>query len=135
MQNLRKCWFGLADKIRFLIVGCFNAAVSYTFYVVFCLLFGAENYQLALILSWVLSSFISFSTQKYLVFESKGSWLKEYSKCCMTWCISYVMNALILEFFIRFMVINVYLAQIISTLSVAILTYFLFKNFAFRHSS
>lgn len=135
MQNVTDIWFKLSNKIRFLIIGCINAGVSYGFYTLFCILFGVKAYQLALILSWIFSSIISFSAQKYLVFQSKGNWLKEYSKCCITWTISYVINALLLEITVKTFDLNVYIAQIISTFSVAVITYVLFKNFAFKDLS
>ncbi len=135
MQNVKTLWYQLTDKIRFLIIGAFNAAVSYCFYAVFCLILGAAHYQVALILAWILSSGISFTAQKYLVFKTKGNWLKEYSKCCLTWFLSYVLNALFLEICISFLHINVYIAQIISTFSVALFTYILFKRFAFKSPS
>lgn len=135
MQNINDIWFNLSDKIRFFIVGCFNAGVSYLFYVLFCLILGTQQYQPALFLSWVFSSFISFNTQKYLVFRSKGNWFAEYIKCCMTWAISYVLNAIFLEISIKAFNLNVFIAQIVSTLAVAIATYILFKNFAFKDLS
>lgn len=135
MQNVKKIWFKLSNKIRFLIIGGLNATISYGFYTLFCLILGNTKYQTALILAWLFSSVISFSTQKYLVFQSKGKWHKEYTKCCLSWVISYLLNALFLEICIKYLNLNIFIAQIISTLCVAILTYILFKNFAFKDLS
>lgn len=135
MQNVEKIWFNLSNKVRFFIIGCFNAGVSYGFYVLFCLLLGKANYQTALILAWGFSSVISFSAQKYLVFQSKGNWYKEYMKCCLTWVLSYLINALLLELSVKTLNINVFAAEILATLCAAILTYILFKKFAFKISS
>ncbi len=132
---VKNIWFSSSNKIRFFIVGCANAAVSYVFSVLFCLLLVTEKYQFALILSWICSSIISFSAQKYLVFESKGNWFKEYAKCCTTWSLSYLLNALFLEMLVNVLGINVFIAQIFSTLCVAIFTYILFKRFAFKSES
>ncbi len=135
MQNIKNIWFKLPDKIRFLFIGCVNALISFCFYSIFCIIFGKSNYQLSLILSWMISSIISFTLQKYLVFQSGGNWFREYSKCCITWIFSYILNALFLEICVKYLTLNVFISQIISTFMVAIFTYVLFKNFAFRKSS
>ncbi len=125
-------WFKLSDKIRFLFVGGFNAGVSYLLYILFCFLLGTGAYQIALALAWLISSAVSFVTQKFLVFQSNGNWLKEYAKCCTTWFFSYLINAGILEFVVKILHLNVYVAQIVATLAAAIFTYILFKKFAFK---
>ena len=129
---MKKYWYNLSDKIRFLIVGIINAGVSYLIYTLFCLILGTSAYQIALALSWAISSMLSFSFQKIFVFESKGNWIKEYLKCCTTWFFSYLINAGLLEFTVQFLHINVYIAQIISNGTAAVFTYILFKKFAFR---
>lgn len=130
---MKKFWFSLSDKIRFLVIGGFNAGVSYLLYSLFCLVWGEGIYQIALALAWAISSVVSFTTQKFLVFESRGNWLREYAKCCTTWFFSYLINAGLLEFTVKILGLNVFIAQIIATLAAAVFTYCLFKKFAFRH--
>lgn len=129
---MKKFWFNLDDKLRYLIVGSFNAGVCYLIYSLICLIMGAKVYQIALALAWLLSSIISFSMQRTLVFEGKGVWYKEYLKCCITWFFSYLINAGLLEFTVKYMHLNVYIAQLISNFTAAVFTYILFKTFAFR---
>lgn len=129
---MKQYWFNLSDKIRFLIVGGFNAGVSYLIYSAFCIILGERAYQIALALAWIISSVVSFTTQKFFVFRAKGNWMKEYLKCCTTWVFSYMINAGLLEIIVKVLHINVFIAQIIATLSAAVFTYILFKKFAFR---
>lgn len=129
---MRENWFNLSDKIRFLLIGGFNAGVSYLIYSAFCLILGESAYQYALALAWAISSAVSFTTQKFLVFESRGNWKKEYLKCCTTWFFSYLINAGLLEIIVKLIHLNVFIAQIIATLTAAVFTYVLFKKFAFR---
>lgn len=126
-------WFKLDDKIRYILVGGFNFGVSYLIYVLFCRFLGVEYYQYALALSWILSSIVSFTTQKYFVFKGGKNWIKEYLKCCSTWAVSYFANAILLEIFVKQFILNVYLSQFLATTSVAIITYILFKKFAFKN--
>lgn len=132
INHMREYWFKLSDKIRFLFVGGFNAGVSYLIYSAFCIVLGDSAYQIALALAWAISSIVSYTTQKFLVFEGKGNWVKEYLKCCTTWFFSYLINAGLLEFIVKILHLNVFVAQIIATVVSAIFTYVFFKKFAFR---
>ena len=129
---MREYWFKLSDKIRFLIIGGFNAGVSYLIYSAFCLILGDRTYQVALALAWAISSVVSYTTQKFLVFQANGNWIKEYLKCCTTWFFSYLINAGLLEFIVKILHLNVFVAQIIATITAAMFTYIFFKKFAFK---
>ena len=132
---MREYWFNLSDKIRFLFVGGFNAGVSYLIYSAFCLILGNSAYQIALALAWAISSIVSYTTQKFLVIEGKGNWIKEYLKCCTTWFFSYLINAGLLEFIVKILHLNVFVAQVVATIVSAVFTYVFFKKFAFRKKS
>ena len=125
-------WCKIPDKIRFLIIGAINAGISYVIFAVAVYLIGEQYYQVCAALQWILSSFFSFTNQKVFVFCTKGNWIKEYLRCCMTWLVSYLLNALILEVFVKYIDINVYLAQFLAIFTVSVVTYVLFKYFAFR---
>ena len=132
MKNILDFWFSISDKIRFLFVGGFNFLCSYVIFVIMTFIIGTGHYQICNMLAWVLSSVISYSTQRFFVFQSTGNWLHEYLKCCTTWFIGYLINALLLEFTVKILHLNVYLAQIISVGLTSIVTYILFKYFAFK---
>ena len=135
MESMKKLWFSLDDKIRYLVVASFNAGVCYLIYALICLIMGDRFYQGALALAWFLSSAISFTMQRTFVFESRGVWYKEYLKCCITWFFSYLINAGLLEFTVQYLHLNVYIAQLISNFTAAVFTYILFKTFAFKKKS
>ena len=128
-------WLKLPSVIRFIIIGAINAAISYVIYILAVLILGQDNYQLCVALQWGLSSVISYTNQKFFVFMTKGNYLKEYLKCCSTWVISYILNVIILEIFVRYITKNVFIAQFISLAIVSAVTYILFKFFAFRHKT
>lgn len=129
-------WFRLPDKIRFVLVGGFNATVQYVLYVLLLWWWGENYYQAALIASWVLSTFSSFTTQKIFVFCTYGKWhdwIREYVKCLGVWVFAYVINAVVLEGLVTWAMINPYVAQIIAIACTTISSYILMKYFAFRH--
>lgn len=125
-------WLKVPRFMRFLVIGCVNAGIAYVIYAICVLLLGDEHYKLCATLQWVLSSFTSYFNQKFFVFCTRGNYIKEYIKCCSTWAVSYVLNIILLEIFVRFMIKNVYVAQFISLFLVSLVTYVLFKFFAFK---
>ncbi len=128
---MRKFLFKIPRQIRFLIAGGFNTFLAYLIYVLFCKILGVAAYQIALVLSWSISSVISFSIQKYFVFQSGGSWINEYLKCCMSWLFSYLINSALLEFFVKSLNLNIYPAQIFATGITAMFTYCCLKKYVF----
>lgn|SRR5574344_28892 len=135
IEKFLNYWFSLSEKIRFLFVGGFNYFFAYFLFVVFLFFIGKNHYQLNLVLSWIFSSFVSFSTQRFLVFQSHGEIIHEYLKCFTTWMLSYAVNAVVLEINVSILHLNVFLAQFIAAAVAAISTYILFKTFAFRKVS
>ena len=135
LERIKNSWFRLSDKIRFVLVGGFNASFSYIIYSLICLIAGEQFYQASLATAWVVSSVVSFTTQRLFVFNVEGSLIKQYFKCCTTWVFSYIINATLLEIFVQKLQINVYVSQILATGICAIFTYILFKTFAFRRNS
>ena len=125
-------WFKLPDFIRFIFVGGLNAGISYAIFVISILILGKEHYQLCVALQWILSSFTSYFNQKFLVFCTKGNYVQEYLKCCSTWVVSYFFNVIFLELLVRYIFKNVYIAQLISIFLVSVITYIMFKVFAFK---
>src|SRR5574344_1310592 len=131
-KNVADYWFSLSDKIRFLFVGGFNFVFAYFLFVLFLMILGKENYQLNLILSCFFSSFVSFFTQRFLVFRSNGNFIKDYLKCFTTWMLRYVINAVLLQSEGAILHMNVVFAQMGAACLAAIVTYVLLKNFAFK---
>ena len=132
LNIIKKHWFNLSDKIRFLFIGGLNAGISYIIYSLSVFALGEHAYQISLAIAWLISSVTSFTTQKLFVFNVPGNAFKQYIKCCTTWIFSYLINAFFLEIFVQKIHLNVYAAQVIATLIAAGFTYILFKNFAFR---
>lgn len=132
IKKLYDNWIKIDDKIRFVFIGGLNAAISYIIFAILILILGENHHQLCVAGQWVLSSFISYLNQKYFVFLTKGNYVKEYLKCCSTWAVSYVLNVIILEIILRYLIKNVYIAQFVALFTVSVVTYVLFKYFAFK---
>lgn len=169
LSQIHDLWFNLPEKLRFVFVGGFNSFVSLVMFI--CILhfivlfykipllyihewltssfivFKFLNFhtflrQISLALAWFLSSFISFSTQRLMVFRARGNSniFKQYFKCLSTWFIGYLVNAFVLEIFASYFekvnflppVIETDIAQAFALVLSAVVTYILFKYFAFK---
>ena len=131
-RNIFKFWFKQSQKLRFLLVGGFNTIVSYLMFFCFLKILGNNYYQLSLFLSWIMSSVISFFTQKIFVWQTVGNYIKEYVKCLISWSIGYLINALVLEIFVKLLKLDASTGQIIAIFITTIITYILFKKFVFK---
>ena len=167
--RIHDVWFNIPEKVRFVLVGGFNSFISFVFFVFLLHLFAQffrddtlriynwcrENFdifryiglrlfvrQLTLALAWFLSSFLSFTTQRLLVFRAKNNSkaYKQYFKCLSTWFVGYLVNAVILEVLATFFekidfippLIESDIAQAFALVISGIVTYCLFKYFAFK---
>ncbi len=131
-KKLYNNWLKIDDKIRFIFIGGVNAGISYVIFVLLILILGKEHHQICVAGQWILSSFSSYLNQKFFVFNTRGNYLNEYLKCCSTWVISYILNVIVLELLVKFVLKNVYISQLLSIFIVSVVTYVLFKYFAFR---
>ena len=123
--NMARRWFLIDEKVRFVIAGIVNMAIRYLIFVLLGLAFSVSRYQL-------LSSVIAFFSYKHLVFRTEGNHLKEFVKSLLIWCLSYVLNAALLEVLAGRLAWNVYLAQAAAIVLIVAVNYLLFKHFAFR---
>ena len=133
LKKIYNYWLKIDDKIRFVLIGGINAAISYLIFMMFIIIVGKNHHQICVAGQWFFSSFISYLNQKFFVFNTKGNYKKEYLKCCSTWAVSYILNIIILEIIIRYLIKNVFVAQFISLFLVSVVTYVLFKYFAFKN--
>jgi len=130
--NIKDRWFKLNNIIRYLIIGTVNAGISYVIFAIAIFILGKQYHQLCIALQWGLSSISSYFNQKFFVFNTRGNYLKEYCKCCTTWLAGYVLNALIIELLLKYTGINIYISEAIAMVMVAVLTYIIFKLYAFK---
>ena len=107
-------WMRFPEKLRYLLVGGYNTVISYGLYALF--LWGWDNPQKALFLSFIVSSVNSYWTQKIYVFGTKGN------------CKKVVLLALFLK-----MHFNPYGAQVLALALVTINSYLMLKYIAFQN--
>ena len=125
-------WMKFPEKLRYLLVGGYNTVISYLVFVLLLWMMNGAHEQIALLLSFAISSINSYWTQKIYVFGTKGNVKKEYVKCLVSWGASYILNVILLAIFVDLMEMTPYLAQFIALILVTINSYLMLKRFAFK---
>ena len=118
-------WFKLNEKIRFFNIAIANNIFRYIIFAVLIYVFSDSHYQIWLFISWTISSVSAFFALKYLVFLTKGNHLREYIKSLTTLSFAYLLNTLLLWFFVQILQLNVLLSQAVSLTIITINNYFI----------
>lgn len=130
--RLYKWWMTWPQKLRFLLVGGYNTVFSYLLFAGLLWGFDGQYEQMALALSFAISSINSFWTQKIYVFASKEPAWPEFVRCLGTWGISYVLNAVLLLILVDGLNTNAYIAQGIVLAILTVFSWIMLKYFAFK---
>lgn len=119
---------------RFLVVGLWNAFFSLGIYYLFLFCFGTGAYEIALLISFVLSIMQSFFTQKRFVWHSKDFELTQFFHFSLICTMQYLLNALSMYLLVSQAHLSAKLMQIPVSFTIAVLSYFYFKSKVFRVS-
>lgn len=129
---LERIWFEkIPQKLRFLLVGGFNTVAAYLIFTALYFLFN-HRYMLSVVIQWVISINISIATMRYYVFQSKGSFIKEYIKAIGVYVYMLLFNMAWLFVFIETLHVNALISQACYLLASTIITYLSHKYFSFR---
>lgn len=122
------------EEVRYLIVGGFNTLVGLGLYAGFHAILGRQlGYLLVLIPAYAVGIVVSFSTQRYLVFDARGQALRQFVRFTSVQLSGLALNALVLALIHETTSIPPVPSQAISLFFVAVATYFSHKFFSFRH--
>lgn len=123
-----------SEKIRFLVVGFYNTLVGYLIFLLVHYFFRLHlNSFWILFLANIFSITHSFYTLKYIVFKKKGNKLKQYSKTCLVYGVTFVFNYLLLLIFVDKLFIDIRISQAIIVCGLALLSFVGHKYFSFAN--
>ena len=128
-----KIFFSLPEKIRFILVGCFNTFFGFAVFALLYLLADAYiHYLIILVLSNFISVAVAFLMLKFFVFQTQGNYLNEFMRCYVTYLIMLILNALLLYLMVDTLAQGVVLSQFIITALIVVLSYLGHKYFSFQ---
>jgi putative flippase GtrA len=122
------------QQFRFLIVGGVNTVFGLSIYP---LLYIATrklgvSYLWLLVPSQILAISFSYATFKYFVYKTKGNHVREYGKFSFFHVVMFMLNLVVLPFFVEVCGINPMVSQVLFGLFVASISYFWYKKIAFK---
>ena len=123
-------WFKLNKKLRFMLVGGGNTVFSFLVFTI-GISWLQWNYQVVLIITYLLSVNFSILSMRSLVFEGKGNLAKEYAKAAFVYLSLLLLNYAFLFLFIDLFAWNEIVAQFLYTLLATISTFVLHNKFSF----
>ncbi|WP_150142454.1 GtrA family protein [Candidatus Enterovibrio escicola] len=128
-----KIFFTLPEKIRFILVGGFNTIFGFVVFTLLCLLADDySNYLIILVSSNLIAVVVAFLMLKFLVFQTKGNYLKEFMRCYLTYLVMLGINVLLLYLMVDVLAQDIVISQFVITVLIVIFSYLGHKYFSFN---
>jgi putative flippase GtrA len=122
-----------SQPLRFLAVGAFNTGAGYLVFALLYYLFSPYAHYLVILgASAVINVTIAFVCYKFIVFRTRGNYLREYLRFYAVYAVPIGVGVALLTFAIEVLKMNAYLAQGLITIGMAVVSYFGHKHISFR---
>jgi len=119
-------------------VGGFNTLMGWSLFALFQTLFGNYlgrfGYLVSLVSSYAIGVCVAFFLHRKFVFQVQGNAWIDFSRFVLTNLLGFGINALVLPLLVESTGLDPIIAQAITTMFVAVVTYLLHKHFSFRRS-
>lgn len=122
-----------SQKLRFLIVGAINTVFGYSFFAVLLRAFGETQYVIAVAVSTIVATSLSFALNRLYVFGSRGQLFFDYLRFQITYSVVLLVNLALLLVLVELVDWPVLLSQAVCLCFVAVSSYLGHKYFSFRH--
>ena len=140
VADVRAPWHGALSfirlhetKVRFLLAGSLNTAFGLAAYPVFYwMLAGSRlHYMMVLGITQIACVTFSYLTNKFLVFRTKGNYLKESGKFALFHLSYFIINLAVLPFLVEIVGLPPVWGQTIFAVAVIVTSYFWHSNITF----
>lgn len=123
-------------KFRFLLAGAVNTAIGLALYPILYLVlnpFGI-TYIWVLVMAQIICVSISFITNKYFVFQTRGNLRLEYFKFFMFHGFYFLINLIVLPIMVEVLKLNPIIAQTVFSIFIITTSYFWHNHITFKKS-
>lgn len=121
-------------KILYLVVGGWNTVFGYGAFVLLYHYFSDRIHEsIILTISYILGITNAFIGYKVFVFKTKGNVWREYFRFYVVYGGAFMVNLILLPFFMSVLMMNAYAAQAVITFVTIVGSYVLHKRYTFRY--
>lgn len=125
-----------SKKFRFFIVGAYNTAFGYLAFVGLYLTLGSYlHYLIVVVLAHTLAVANAFLGHRHWVFRSRAPWWPEYLRFNLSYLGSLALGMASMVLLVKWLTINIILAQGLTIATTVVLSYLLHHHFTFKHQS
>jgi putative flippase GtrA len=129
-----RLYFRRREQILYLVVGGWNTVFGYAVWAVLQYLLGSHiHYLLVVILSWPLAVLNAYLGYRLVVFQSRGSVLRELPRFSLVYLATLFANLALLPVALNVLPFNIYVIQAVFTAAVVVVSYLGHKYYSFRH--
>ncbi|WP_081621898.1 MULTISPECIES: GtrA family protein [Methylotenera] len=120
-------------KLTYVAVGAWNTLFSYVaFLCLYYLTHDSLHYMLVLVLSQIVGLTNAYICYKFLVFKTKGNYLREYLRFYVVYGTTFIVNLILIGFFVEFIGLNPVVSQALIAVLVVAMAYFGHSRFSFK---
>ena len=121
------------EKLLYLVVGGWNTLFGYLVFSLLYYLIGARVGEIVtLLLTYPISTVNAYLGYKFLVFRTRGNYVREFIKFSSVYVGALVANVVLLPILTRVVGLSAYVAQAIFTVAIVVASYVGHKYFTFR---
>lgn len=131
MKNKSKLLTSIFQLFKFAIVGILNTSITFLIYYLLTIVFNV-NYKLADPISFLAGFINSFIWNKFWVFKSKKSLLKDSTIFIIIWVFCYLIKYGLMIYFVDYIKIIHQTSEILTMIIFTVIFYFLNKFITFR---
>jgi putative flippase GtrA len=125
-------YFRRREQLLYLVVGGWNTVFGYGVWAVLQTLLGDRLHYLVIVLiAWPIAVLNAYLGYRYLVFQSRGSILRELPRFSLVYFVTLIVNLALLPIALNVLPFNIYGVQALLTVIVIICSYLSHKYFSF----
>jgi putative flippase GtrA len=120
------------EQVMYLAIGGWNTVFGYSVWALLQLLLGEHlHYLVVVLIAWPIAVLNAYLGYRYLVFNSRGSILRELPRFSLVYLTTLVINLVLLPIALRVLPFNIYVIQALLTVVVVVGSYLGHKHFSF----
>jgi putative flippase GtrA len=125
-------YFRRREQLLYLVVGGWNTVFGYGVWALLQTVWGERLHYLVIVLiAWPIAVLNAYIGYRYVVFQSRGSVLRELPRFSLVYLITLIANLALLPIALRVLPFNIYIVQALLTAVVVVCSYLSHRYYSF----